>query len=52
VSERDPAALAAGDELGSFCAASDTALIGVQDLIAFRELTEQLTVTCGAIGAR
>jgi 3,4-dihydroxy 2-butanone 4-phosphate synthase/GTP cyclohydrolase II len=40
VSERDPTALAAGEELRSFCDTHDTALISVGDLITFRELTE------------
>jgi 3,4-dihydroxy 2-butanone 4-phosphate synthase/GTP cyclohydrolase II len=38
------------DELGSFCVASDTTLIGVGDLIAFRKLTEPATVVRGGTG--
>jgi 3,4-dihydroxy 2-butanone 4-phosphate synthase/GTP cyclohydrolase II len=38
-----PASAPAGeDEMRAFCTANGTALIGIQDLIAFRELTEPL----------
>jgi 3,4-dihydroxy 2-butanone 4-phosphate synthase/GTP cyclohydrolase II len=43
VGDGHASALAGEDEMRAFCAANGTALIGIEDLIAFRELTEQFT---------
>lgn len=44
VSRRDPTALAGWEEMREFCSTTGAALIGVSDLVAFRELTEPLSV--------
>jgi 3,4-dihydroxy-2-butanone 4-phosphate synthase len=47
VSERQPTALASGQELHEFCKSHGTTLIDVNDLVAFRELTEPPVVHVG-----